>query len=102
MILQTTYNLHSVQKLKSEDFPKRKTVLKMMSRGLAVLPRRPRGLLRVRGPQFENRGPSLLRPGPHCGCAGRVPDAAQRTTRDAYECIPNSLCKTALMVYREQ
>ena len=59
MILQTTYNLHSVQKLKSEDFLKRKTVLKMISRGLADLPRRPRGPLRVRGPQFENRGSIL-------------------------------------------
>ena len=55
------------------------------------------------GPDYCMDGsffPSLLRPGPHCGWLGQLPDAAQCTAHNAYECIPNLLCKTAPMVYR--
>ena len=47
----------------------------------------------------QDQATSLLRPGPHCGWVSQVPDAVQRTGRNAYECITNSLCKTTSMVY---
>ena len=43
--------------------------------------------------------PSQLKP-LHCSWVGQVPGAVQCTVRNADECIPNSLCKTASLAYR--